>query len=174
MSRMRWAAEVGAMAFALYGAAPIVAAAQAFPACPGPLAHLLAYAGTYDQGAVLGDPAVSASLDGLLGPEREHLQETLAVSGSIDLVACHLVISGNAEHQGGERMGIVAVSLVTGGVSAALRSGPEIVVYSAAGEVLDLPLAIRDWMAVVATELRYRFSLPPGARLQGPRGAGLP
>jgi hypothetical protein len=116
----------------------------------------------------LADPGVAGRLDPLLGPERGHLQRNLAVSGSIDLIACHLVISGNAEHQGGSEGAIVAISLVDGSVAAAIQSAPAIRVYAEVGDYVGVPLAIRDWVAVAAGSFDSRFQPPAGTELIAP------
>lgn len=148
------------------------ASALAQPACPGPLAHLLPYAGTYQTDQLFADPAVAAALQRLLGPAVDHLRRNVSVTGTVDLVACNLVISGNAEHQGGLEQGIVAINLVTGAPAAAIQTQGRIEVYVEGTDYFAVPLSIRDWLAVVSTELRYRFELPANARQLPPQGTG--
>ncbi|MDX1438950.1 MAG: hypothetical protein R3284_03515 [Rubricoccaceae bacterium] len=145
--------------------------ANAQDACPGTLNHLLSVAGTYNHAQLFDDPAVSVGLDRLLGTELDHLKANVGVSGSVDLIACNLVISGNAEHQGGIEQGIVAVNLVSGAVAAGIYSDGLITVYVDGDNYYAVPLGIRDWLAVVNTDLRFRFELPANARQLAPQGA---
>lgn len=148
-----------------------VLAAHAQEACPGTHAHLLAYAGTYQTQQLLAEPAVAAALAHLVGAELAHLHSNLSVTGSIDLIGCDLVIAGNADHAGGIEQGIVAVRLYDGKVAAAMLTEGRIDVYVEGADYFAVPLSIRDWLAVVSTELRYRFELPPNARQLPPQGS---
>ena len=145
-------------------------AARAQDACPGTLNKLLPYAGTYLTDQLLGEPEVTAGLQQLLGKEVDHLRSNISVTGAVDLIACHLVISGNAEHEGGSEQGIVAINVMSGTISAALTTGGRIDVYVDGDSYYAVPISIRDWLAVVSTELRYRFDLPANARQLPPQG----
>ena len=138
--------------------------------CAGTLSRLMPYAGTYEDGRILDDPTVARALRRLMGAELEHLRANVSVRGPVDLISCDLVISGNAPHQGGSEEAIVAVNVSTGRVAAAIHSAGRIVVYADGDSYWDVPLAIKDWMAVVSTGNRYRSSLPPNARQVGPQG----
>ena len=115
--------------FAILCATLLSPVVLAQPACPGTLAHLLPHAGTYQTDQVLADSVVSASLRRLLGAKAEHVRRNVSVTGAVDLIACHLVIAGNAEHQGGMEQGIIAINLITGAVAAALTTGGRIEVF---------------------------------------------
>jgi len=138
--------------------------------CEGTAAHLMSYAGSYDTDAFLNEPEVSAAIARLMGGERDHLLANVAVRGSIDLVGCELVISGNAEHQGGEEDGVVSFSLGAGTASAALRSGGAFHVYTQDGSYDSAPISVKDWIAVAASGYEMRFGAPAGTRLHGPSG----
>lgn len=140
-----------------------------------------AHAGEYGSAKVLGDPVINDALKRLLGPELVHLQRNLQVSGPVDLISCDLVISGNAEHQGGEENAIVAIDIHTGAIAAAIMSQGEIAIYAdtrktMAGMAYEeaVPLAIKDWIAVIHTKFHFRFHPPANTRLLPPPGANPP
>jgi hypothetical protein len=138
-------------------------------ACPGAWSRLLPYAGTYLTDQFLAEADLARALDGLLGPELEHLRANISVTGSIDLVGCSLVVSGNADHMGGLEDGILAVNLSAGTVGAAIHTEDRFDIYVDSTDPYAVPISIRDWLAVVAVEYRYRFELPPNARQVPPR-----
>lgn len=159
-----WSGRVAVLVFAL-------TLAQTVHACSGKLARLLPYAGGYHASALLAEPVVARPLERLLGPELGHLRRNLVVAGSVDLVSCDLVVLGNAEHAGGEENAIVAVDLDTGSVSAAILSrGPIDVDIDPAGAPAGsgydrVPLAVKNWLAVVYTRFYFRSRPPAAARL---------
>lgn len=150
--------------------------AHAQEGCAGELAGLMSYAGT-DRGLQLLDEApVAATLQKQLGPEVAHLKRNLAVAGPVDLISCDLVLSGNAEHRGGEENAIVDIDLYSGAVAAAILSQGKIAIYADTGKTLPgmeyaeaVPLAIKDWLAVVYTKFYFLSQPPPNARLLPPR-----
>jgi hypothetical protein len=137
--------------------------------CEGALVRLMPYAGSYDADAVLNDPDVAAALARLMGGELAHLQANINVRGAVDLVECHLVVQGNADHAGGEEDGIVAVSVYAGTVAAAVHSGGGTAVY-VDGDYSAVPLSIKDWLAVIESGYRYRADPPANARVVPPGG----
>lgn len=143
-------------------------AAQEAQGCSGTRSDLFAYVGTYQWAGVLGDADLGASLDQLLGPDRSLLETNLAVAGSMDMVACHLVIAGNAERQGGTETAILAVNLVNGSIAAGIQSGGRIRVFSGGGDYLGVPVVIRDWAVVAAGGFESRFTPPAGTELVAP------
>lgn len=159
---------------ALLLAALLAPAAQA---CTGKLARMLAYTGEYKTAEVLNDPAVAAVLKRLLGSELAHLKRNLGVTGPVDLISCDLVVSGNAPHQGGEENAIVDISVYSGSVAAAILSRGKIAIYADTGKTAAgmeyeeaVPLAIKDWLAVVYTKDYFRFHSPANAKLLPPQG----
>ncbi|MGA7966689.1 MAG: hypothetical protein WCB49_12550 [Gammaproteobacteria bacterium] len=151
--------------------------APAVHACSGKLDRMLRYSGGYKTAEVLGDPAVDAALKRLLGSELAHLQRNLGVSGPVDLIACDLVISGNAPHQGGEENAIIDISVYSGAVAAAILSQGKIAIYFNHGKSSPghdygeaVPLAIKDWLAVIYTKFYFRFNPPAKAQLLPPQG----
>lgn len=132
------------------------------------------YVGTYENDRILDDPDVAAALRSLVGREGEHLRSNIGVRGPVNLISCDLVISGNAPRMGGSEDGIVAVNVRTGAVTAAIHSEGRITVYADGDSYWAVPLAIKDWLAVVSTGNRYRFALPPNARQVGPQDGRRP
>lgn len=143
-----------------------VSPARAGQGCSGVLSRLMPYAGTYYSAQLLKQPAVSSALGRLLGDEEQHLKNNLNVAGPIDLIGCSLVVSGNAEHQGGTQEAVVAIDVHSGKVSAAILSAGRIAIYTVGGHYgTDVPLAIKDWLAVVYTRGYFRIHPPSNARV---------
>lgn len=137
-----------------------------------------AHTGEYRSAKVLGDPVINDALKRLLGPELAHLQRDLHVSGPVALIYCDLVVSGNAEHLGGEENAIVAIDIHSGAVAAAIMSQGKIAIYADTGKTMAgtayeeaVPLAIKDWLAVIYTKFYFRSHPPANARLLPPSGA---
>lgn len=155
----------GAPALAPAGA-PALAPVAPAPACSGRLAPLLRYAGTYRGERLLAEQAVAEGLRRLPHAAAAHLRRNVEVAGPVALIGCHLVVSGNAPHRGGVEEAIVDVDVASGRVSAALLSAGGIAIfvhghrYAAA-----VPLAIKDWIAVVYTRGYFRSHPPANARL---------
>ncbi len=156
-----------------------VFAARASHACAadGALAGLLRYAGRDalgGAGQLDTDPAVQGHLRRLPDNVREHLQRNLDVRGPVDLVSCHLVLEGNAEHQGGLENAILDVNLYSGAVTVGLLSAGRITIYldadRTAGSSYDaaVPRAVRTWAAVAASGFRLVEQAPAGARVVRP------
>lgn len=152
----------------LTGALLFAAKAGAIETCSGSLSDLVAYAGSDETDQLLGDSRVSAALKKTLGPELEHLLQNLSVKGSVDLIGCQLVISGNANHKGGEENGIVSIDLYSGVVTAAILSGKGIAVFTGDKSYDALPISIKDWLAVVYTEFYFRLRQPANVKLVSP------
>ena len=141
----------------------------------GKLAGLLHYAGS-SRGDITttleDDPAVRARLERVPASVRAHLKRNLDVRGPVDLVACHLVLSGNAAHMGGEENAILDVNLYSGAVTAALLSHGRIIIYldqdPTAGSTYDaaVPVAVRWWAAMAANGFSAAAKPPPNARLE--------
>ncbi|MGA7799293.1 MAG: hypothetical protein WCC36_00645 [Gammaproteobacteria bacterium] len=149
------------------------AAAQACSKA-GKLAGLIHYAGSVTGDfptALDGDPAVQARLQRLSPAVQAHLKRNLDVRGPVDLVSCHLVISGNADHMGGEENAILDVNLYSGAVTAAILSHGHITVYldkdPTAGPVYDaaVPPAVRRWAAMAATDFHGIGRPPPNTEV---------
>ena len=166
------------LVFAAIVCALAAANARAQEACPDAAHDLLHYAGTYQSVQLLAEPAVAAKLKKLLGPELAHMKRNLDVVGPVDLISCDLVISGNAEHQGGEENAIVAIDIHSGAVAAAIMSQGKIAIYADTGKTMAgmayeeaVPLAIKDWLAVIYTKFYFRLHPPANTRLLPPSGA---
>ncbi|MGH8127148.1 MAG: hypothetical protein ACRETC_02120 [Gammaproteobacteria bacterium] len=141
-------------------------------ACTGKLVRLLTYAGEYKTTQLLNAAVVGDALKRLLGSEFAHLKRNLDVSGPVDLVSCDLIIAGNAPHQGGEENAIIVINVYSGAVAAAILSQSKIAIYADSAKTMAgmtyeeaVPLAIKDWLAVIYTKDYFRFHPPANARL---------
>lgn len=139
----------GALALVCFALAALPFAASA--ACSGKLAALQSYAGKHLANANLLDaPALAAILAHLPGNETLQLKRNLDASGPIELTDCHLVVSGNAEHMGGEQDAMLDVDLASGTVIAAIHGGGRIGIYVLADHATTphwdaLPRGLREW-----------------------------
>ena len=142
----------------------------------GKLANLMPYAG---QSALNGttldnDPAILARLKRLPESVEAHLHRNLGVQGYVDLVSCHLVLKGNAEHQGGIEDAIVDVNLYSGAVTAGLYSADHTTIYLDADPTAassydgSVPLAVRSWASNAASGFRLLEQLPSNAEIVKP------
>lgn len=152
----------------------MVAAPAAGARCTGKHAALMRYAGhdALDPGpSLLETPLLHARLEHLPAALRIHLLRDLDVRGPVDLIGCHLVLSGNAEHQGGAENAIVDVNLYSGAVTLGLLSRRRITVYldhdPGAGHSYDgaVPAAVRWWAAIASTGFVAAQRTPPGLHL---------
>lgn len=141
-------------------------------ACTGEHADMQSYAGNYvSDRNLLAAPLVAARLQRLPAQVRAHLNHNLDVAGPIDLISCHLVLTGNAPHMGGEENAIVAVNLHSGAVSAAIHSGGRTDIYvindPAAGAhgatYDDVPKVVKDW--AVLADMGFPYQQPRTAHV---------
>lgn len=130
--------------------------------------HFKAFAGDYKSHEVLEDKTLKPILKKILGKEYNHFITNLDVIGSVDLISGGIVLEGNAPHNGGEEMAKLDVNLYSGVVTAAIFSKGKIDVYTDRKEYkkqdpnnyMSLPISIKDWIALIVTELKYRFDKP--------------
>lgn len=130
--------------------------------------HLKVYAGDYKSYEVLEDKKLKPILKKILGKEYQHFINNLDVIGSVDLVSGGIALEGNASHMGGEEMAKLDVNLYNGVVTAAILSNGKIDVYTDRKDYkkqnpdnyMSLPISIKDWIALIVTELKYRFDKP--------------
>lgn len=150
---------------------PVVASA----ACSGKLAALQSYAGnSVSDWNLPAAPAVAARLSRLPAPIHQHLERNLDVAGPIDLIGCHLVLSGNAAHMGGEENAIVDVNLYSGAVTIALHSHGQTDIYLDADPTAStlgglygaVPGAVKQW--AVLADLGFPYQKPAGVRVHAP------
>jgi hypothetical protein len=143
-------------------------------ACSGKLAGLMSYAGTYTGEAHVpldANPAVRTRLDRLPESVREHLARNLDARGAVDLIGCHLVLSGNAAHRGGEENAVLDVNLYSGAVTVGLLSRGRIDIYldedstAGTGYTGSVPPAVRWWAAMAAGAFSAAQRPPPGTRV---------
>lgn len=126
------------------------------------------YAGDYKSNEILEDKTLKPILKKILGKEYNHFISNLDVIGSVDLISGGIVLEGNAPHNGGEEMAKLDINLYSGIVTAAIFSKGKIDVYTDrkdykkqdANNYMSLPISIKDWIAVLSTELKYRFDKP--------------
>lgn len=130
--------------------------------------HFKVFAGDYKSYEVLEDKTLKPILKTILGKEYQHFISNLDVIGSVDLVSDGIVLEGNASHGGGEEMAKLDVNLYNGVVTAAILSKGKIDVYTDRKDYkkqnpdnyMSLPISIKDWIALIVTELKYRFDKP--------------
>jgi hypothetical protein len=130
--------------------------------------HFKVFAGDYKSYEVLEDKELKPILKKILGKEYQHFISNLDVIGSVDLISGGIVLEGNASHGGGEEMAKLDVNLYNGVVTAALLSKGKIDVYTDRKDYkkqnpdnyMSLPISIKDWIALIVTELKYRFDKP--------------
>jgi hypothetical protein len=130
--------------------------------------HFKIFAGDYKSYEVLEDKKLKPILKKILGKEYQHFISNLDVIGSVDLISGGIVLEGNASHGGGEEMAKLDVNLYSGVVTAAILSKGKIDVYTDRKDYkkqnpdnyMSLPISIKDWIALIVTELKYRFDKP--------------
>lgn len=130
--------------------------------------HFKVFAGEYKSYEVLEDKTLKPILKKLLGKEYQHFTNNLDVIGSVDLISGGIVLEGNASHNGGEEMAKLDVNLYNGVVTAAILSKGKIDIYTDRkgykkqdpDNYMSLPISIKDWIALIVTELKYRFDKP--------------
>ncbi|MBE0538497.1 MAG: hypothetical protein IH620_02195 [Ignavibacterium sp.] len=130
--------------------------------------HFKAFAGDYKSHEVLEDKTLKPILKKILGKEYQHFITNLDVIGSVDLISGGIVLEGNAPHNGGEEMAKLDVNLYSGVVTAAIFSKGKIDVYTDRKDYkkqdpnnyMSLPISIKDWIALIVTELKFRFDKP--------------
>lgn len=130
--------------------------------------HLKQYGGDYYSDQVLNDTKVNPLLKKMMGKEYQHLRDNLSVTGAVDVIAGAIVIQGNADHKGGEEMAIIDINLYSTVIRAAIFSKNKITVYCSkesdeyfkSNDYFSLPVSIKDWIAVVNTNLEYRMNQP--------------
>lgn len=130
--------------------------------------HFKSFAGDYKSNQILEDKNLKPILKKILGKEYQHFINNLDVMGSVDLISGGIALEGNASHNGGEEMAKLDVTLYNGVVTAALLSKGKIDVYTDRSgykkqdndNYMNLPISIKDWVAVLSTELKYRFDKP--------------
>jgi len=136
--------------------------------------HLKQYGGEYYSDQVLDDAKVNPLLKKMMGKEYQHLRDNLSVTGAVDVIAGAIVIQGNADHKGGEEMAIVDINPYTTVIRAAIFSKGTITVYCSkendeyfkSSDYFSLPISIKDWIAVVSTNLDYRMNKPKNVTLK--------
>lgn len=130
--------------------------------------HFKVFVGDYKSYEVLEDKKLKPILKKILGKEYQHFISNLDAIGSVDLISGSIVLEGNASHGGGEEMAKLDVNLYSGVVTAAILSKGKIDVYTDRKDYkkqnpdnyMSLPISIKDWIALIVTELKYRFDKP--------------
>jgi hypothetical protein len=126
------------------------------------------FAGDYKSYEVLEDKTLKPILKKILGKEYQHFTNNLDVIGSVDLISGGIVLEGNASHNGGEEMAKLDINIYSGVVTAAILSKGKIDVYTDRKDYkkqdpdnyMSLPISIKDWIALIVTDLKYRFDKP--------------
>ena len=130
--------------------------------------HFKVFVGDYKSYEVLEDKTLKPILKKILGKEYQHFISNLDVIGSVDLISGGIALEGNASHMGGEEMAKLDVNLYNGVVTAAIFSKGKIEVYTDRKDYkkqdqdnyMNLHISVKDWIAVLSTELKYRFDKP--------------
>jgi len=136
--------------------------------------HLKQYGGDYYSDQVLNDSKVNPILKKMMGKEYQHLRDNLSVTGAVDVISGAIVIQGNADHKGGEEMAIIDINPFTTVIRTAIFSKGKITVYCSkesdeyfkSTDYFSLPVSIKDWIAVVITNLEYRMNKPSNVLLK--------
>ncbi len=123
------------------------------------------YIGSYDSNLLLRDPRIDTPLRNLLGNQYSHLIDNLDVSGSVDLIAGDLSLTGNAIHGGGLEEAVVCVSLFDGAVSAAIFTRGMITVFSHNQDYPSQRQCIKDWVTQVNSGHADRLRMPDNLRM---------
>jgi hypothetical protein len=126
------------------------------------------FAGDYKSNEILEDKTVKPILKKILGTDYQHFINNLDIMGSVDLISGGISLEGNATHNGGEEMAKLDINLYSGIITAAILSRGKIEIYTDrrgynrqdTDNYMNLPIGIKDWIAVVSTELKYRFDKP--------------
>jgi hypothetical protein len=139
----------------------------------GRLLYLKQYAGTYQhaEDPLFQDPEVKRLLSMALGKELEHFFDNIKVKGPVSLISGDLVVSGNGVHQGGSEEAIVAISLYSGGIHAAILTQGQIRIFGGTMEFSHLPNAVRDWVTLRSEDcarLKFRNKMPSNASMVKP------
>jgi hypothetical protein len=130
--------------------------------------YFKSFAGDYKSNEILEDKNLKPILKKILGKEYQHFINNLDVIGSVDLISGGIVLEGNASHGGGEEMAKLDINLYSGVVTAAIFTKGKINVYTDRkaykkqdeGNYMNLPISIKDWVALIVTDLKYRFDKP--------------
>ena len=126
------------------------------------------FVGDYKSNDILTDKTLKPILKKILGKEYQHFITNLDVIGSVDLISGGIVLEGNASHNGGEEMAKLDINLYSGIVTAAILSKGKIDVYTDRKDYkkqdennyMNLPISVKDWIAVISAQLKYRFDKP--------------
>ena len=153
---------------AIAAAAALTASGASAQASTAPTRPLLKkYIGNPDTDALLREPAVRAPLEAMLGKQLPQLIRNLSVRSDVELIGGALVLSGNADHKGGEEEGIVCIS--DHGpvplIEAAIFSKGRITVFAKAEKYEYTMRCIKDWITQVNSGHRDRFTQPKNTQL---------
>ena len=67
------------------------------------------------------------------------------------------------EHGGGEENALLVVELATGTVTAGMLTGGRFKIYTNGPDYSAVPIALKDWIAVVSSGFNFRFDAPANA-----------
>jgi hypothetical protein len=131
-------------------------------------ARFKVFAGDYKSNEILEDKTIKPILKKILVKGYQHFLNNLDVMGSVDLISGGILLEGNAAHNGGEEMAKLDINLYSGIITVAILSKGKIEIYTDrkgynkqdTDNYMNLPISIKDWIAVVSTDLKYRFDKP--------------
>ena len=134
-------------------------------------AMIAKWAGSYNTGSFLKEPAVHTELQKLLGTELDHLMHNLDVRGAVDLSSETLSVNGNAPHQGTEEEAIVCVTVLPSNtiVEAAILSKGAVMVFTRAEKYEYASICIKDWITLANSGHADRVHQPANVQVVTPK-----
>ena len=134
-------------------------------------AMIAKWAGSYNTGSFLKEPAVHTELQKLLGTELDHLMHNLDVRGAVDLSSETLSVNGNAPHQGTEEEAIVCATVLPLNtiVEAAILSKGTVTIFTRAEKYEYASICIKDWITLANSGHIDRFQQPANVRMARPK-----
>lgn len=146
----------------------VLLAASLFAQKQNDFSHFKNLAGDYKAYDILEDAKLKSILKKMLGKEFNHLVTNLDVMGPVDLIGGNIVLQGNASHKGNEEMALLDINLYSGVVCAAIYSKGKIEIFtdkqnyskSDNNNYMNVPISIKDWLAVIGSNLKYRMEKP--------------
>ncbi len=141
--------------------------------CTGKYASLTSYAGGNADSRFFADPVIAARFGKLPVKVRHTLKRNIDEM-AVNLVGCHLVISGWVQRHTSETGAIATVDLGSGNVVAAIHSHGHIDVYliqdpatdASQGSWSDVPKLVRNW--AVLADMGFPHQQPHNVHMHPP------
>jgi len=114
----------------------------------GRLGHLASTIGTYNNDKVLNDPTVKKALADVVPAKMlPRLKQNLQVSGGIDFIDGHLVLSGNAPHQGDKETVSIWIKIYDGQARVVLKTDGSFYLFAKDEKYEYRPGTMRAYLA---------------------------